>query len=311
VNGGGRGRTLSLAALGEEFFGVSRRTIERRIALRRVLGWLPRVRAAYEAGDLGMQASWLVSRILGRGPAEAGLERDWVKEAKEISVRRLQDEVHLIDLRRHDVLAYEGEDCRRPPTDVEWRASLRCVPGATRARVEVLAERARLSPNDNVFLRLRLPEELARTFVGVVGAACGQCAETGSPAARAFVERGSRVPGWVGLLAMLEDFAKTWDDPRGVSKKGHSRLYGRDRYRCMAPGCTSRSGLELHHIKFRSQGGSDDDSNMITLCWTHHRMGVHGGLMKLAGSAPLDVDCLLGHEDVGVWYRNDRRLTAA
>jgi 5-methylcytosine-specific restriction endonuclease McrA len=46
----------------------------------------------------------------------------------------------------------------------------------------------------------------------------------------------------------------------------------RDAWRCQS--CGSRSNLEVHHRKFRSQGGHDSEQNLITLCagcheWLH------------------------------------------
>lgn len=39
-------------------------------------------------------------------------------------------------------------------------------------------------------------------------------------------------------------------------------------------------GLERHHIKPREQGGSDHPSNLVWLCWNHHRL-VHAGLATI------------------------------
>ena len=65
-----------------------------------------------------------------------------------------------------------------------------------------------------------------------------------------FVSRCRGVPRWVGLLAALEDFADTWDDPIGFPKRKWDKTYARDGSRCMAPGCTSRRNLEDHHVIF-------------------------------------------------------------
>ena len=53
----------------------------------------------------------------------------------------------------------------------------------------------------------------------------------------------------------------------------------RDRWRCR--GCSAQVG-ELHHIKFRSQGGLDEASNLITLCPSCHRRahGTNGRQIK-------------------------------
>lgn len=57
-------------------------------------------------------------------------------------------------------------------------------------------------------------------------------------------------------------------------------VLARDNYTCQcdANGCTNR--LEVHHIKFRSKGGSDNPDNLITLCDKHHKM-LHDGKINL------------------------------
>lgn len=54
----------------------------------------------------------------------------------------------------------------------------------------------------------------------------------------------------------------------------------RDNHKCQAgkSGCTKR--LEVHHIKFKSQGGSDTPNNLITLCSKHHKQ-LHEGKLVL------------------------------
>ena len=45
----------------------------------------------------------------------------------------------------------------------------------------------------------------------------------------------------------------------------------RDGNRCQAPGCGRTRWVDIHHIKPRSQGGTHDPENLITLCGFHHR----------------------------------------
>jgi hypothetical protein len=63
-------------------------------------------------------------------------------------------------------------------------------------------------------------------------------------------------------------------------------IAGRDGYRCQVPGCSCRRNLQVHHIVFRSRGGSDNESNLITLCSSHHLPGVHEGRLIIEGMAP-------------------------
>ena len=45
----------------------------------------------------------------------------------------------------------------------------------------------------------------------------------------------------------------------------------RDGWRCQV--CGSMQNLQVHHLKFRSQSGSDEEQNLITLCAEcHERM---------------------------------------
>jgi 5-methylcytosine-specific restriction endonuclease McrA len=48
------------------------------------------------------------------------------------------------------------------------------------------------------------------------------------------------------------------------------RIRRRDGDRCRYCGITQ--GLHVHHIEYRSEGGSNDDSNLITLCNEHHAL---------------------------------------
>jgi len=51
------------------------------------------------------------------------------------------------------------------------------------------------------------------------------------------------------------------------------------------PGC-SRAAVHAHHIIPRSQGGTDDPENLVSLCAAHHLHGIHGGRMRVTGTAP-------------------------
>ncbi len=45
---------------------------------------------------------------------------------------------------------------------------------------------------------------------------------------------------------------------------------------CVADGCTSRYRLQPHHKIPWSQGGPTDADNLVTLCWFHHHVVIHG-----------------------------------
>ena len=94
------------------------------------------------------------------------------------------------------------------------------------------------------------------------------------------------------LDAMLEHVFEAWT--AGSSDGGEERVraahrvFARDGWRCTVPGCSSYRELHDHHIRFRSAGGSDAESNRTTLCAWHHLRGVHAGpaRLRLRGKAP-------------------------
>ena len=53
---------------------------------------------------------------------------------------------------------------------------------------------------------------------------------------------------------------------------------------CAVPGC-SLPAEHAHHMEFRSQGGSDEASNLVGLCAAHHLQGVHQGNLRVSGRA--------------------------
>ncbi len=60
-------------------------------------------------------------------------------------------------------------------------------------------------------------------------------------------------------------------------------VLARDNYQCQCgkKGCSER--LEVHHIQYRSLGGSDAPVNLIALCSKHHK-ALHDGKLKLSSS---------------------------
>jgi len=81
---------------------------------------------------------------------------------------------------------------------------------------------------------------------------------------------------------------KHWGYQKGVNygfENTRAMVLNRDGYICQCcKGKHKDSKLEVHHIIFRSHGGSDEESNLITLCHTCHK-DLHSGKInpKLTG----------------------------
>jgi len=67
-------------------------------------------------------------------------------------------------------------------------------------------------------------------------------------------------------------------NPHPIARTAYEELkrqvLHRDSWRCQI--CGSRTGLEVHHLTFRSHQGEDTEDNLITLCTFCHRQ-IHAG----------------------------------
>jgi len=80
------------------------------------------------------------------------------------------------------------------------------------------------------------------------------------------------------LLALEK--VKHWGYQKGLDygfENTRAMVLNRDGYKCQyCKGRHKDSKLEIHHIIFRIQGGSDEESNLVTLCHTCHE-DLHNG----------------------------------
>ena len=82
--------------------------------------------------------------------------------------------------------------------------------------------------------------------------------------------------------ALINEMVKRWGYQKGFDYEYSSRreaVLHRDNYTCQCCG-KKHVRLEVHHIVFRSMGGTDDERNLITLCEKCHK-AVHDGMLIL------------------------------
>jgi hypothetical protein len=66
--------------------------------------------------------------------------------------------------------------------------------------------------------------------------------------------------------------------PRSQTLPRAARRAARFRDRgCRFPGCGERTFLQVHHIHHQSRGGGHEITNVVELCWFHHRLVHEGG----------------------------------
>lgn len=300
---------------------MSRTTAWRRTAIVRRLRDLREVRAAYLEGRIGIEAANAIQRALGRC-ADIATQPAWIDRAQVATLKRLCDDENIASRER-----LLERRVPTPPSDEAWLGALHRAPGRGLAAViglgcRVLAAIESGSTNPDVFLRLRLPPDLARDLFAVIESRRRSLAEQAERVEALPVEIAARiapslriasalrrrhrgVPAWVGLLALLEDYVCTWD---ASPRRAGDAIYERAGYRCAAPGCTSRRNLEIHHVVYRSRGGTSSSDNLVCLCRMHHQQGEHSGRMRIRGVAPLNIVWRLGVPKLATWFRNEIRL---
>jgi len=118
--------------------------------------------------------------------------------------------------------------------------------------------------------QVRMPESVARLMEAALRRAAEVCGKELTPGE------------CLTLLAC--HFVQTWG-PLLWGRGPPSRVRRRDGGFCTVPGCSRPWGAD-HHLVFRSHGGGDDDGNLTGMCAPHHLRGIHGGRLRVSGTAP-------------------------
>jgi len=101
------------------------------------------------------------------------------------------------------------------------------------------------------------------------------------------------------LRRVAQHFIDVWEEALKEQSNPQRRVLARDKGLCQVPGC-SRAAAHVHHLRFRSAGGSDEGWNLVSLCPVHHLRGVHMGRIRVWGRAP----------DGLVWELGERAVAA-
>lgn len=151
----------------------------------------------------------------------------------------------------------------------DWIAKARRLPCIALAREAEAAADSQMCARDEV--ALRLPARVASLLDSALRAAQSVAARPLTPGE--------------ALEAIADHFIATWKPLLAERSTVQKRVLSRDRGHCQVPGC-SRAALQVHHVQFRSHGGGDEPSNLVSLCAAHHLHAVHVGWVRVSGKAP-------------------------
>jgi hypothetical protein len=116
------------------------------------------------------------------------------------------------------------------------------------ATVEALIERAQMCARGE--LDLRVPREVGALLNAAIRAAREAAA-------------GSWLSPGECLTRIVEHFVETWEEALAERSTRQKKVLARDAGSCQVPGC-SRAAVHAHHVIYRSRGGVDEESNMVT-----------------------------------------------
>jgi hypothetical protein len=255
----------SKEAYAEEVLGMSLSSLKSRQALTRRLGRFPELRHALEDGRIGAQAASLLARIVTQESVRA-----WVERAQHRTVKHLAEEVRFVEM----VARLSGGVPTDPPTEAQLAHMAEVERGVLSGQISHLAQPP--MADDPTAVR---PEKMGRVRVSFWMSA--DLAAEYRRVERAWRRAGRPEGDFVRFLAL--SFWRAWG--RAPDEQAYSDIYRRDRYRCASPTCERRD-VTPHHLKFRSQGGGEEEENLITLCSWCHLQGIHTwGSIKARGPA--------------------------
>ena len=251
---------------------------------------LPAVSRKVKSGELGYTKAREIVKV-----ADASTEEEWLRVAGRQSRRELEETVRRAKgTARRKVDPAQGElvastSLASPAAAVSTRIGFELSPTQL-ARYEVLA--ARIGHREN---KAELLLEMMESFLsadenaprGATGSRyqvhvheCPTCAKATVQTSRGEKELTLVEAETVQCDAEVHVFGKR--NKSNIPPRVRREVLARDRHRCRRKGCPHNRFLDIHHVVPRAKGGSNDPSNLVTLCsGCHHLWHKKGG--DLAG----------------------------
>lgn len=291
-----------------ERVGVSLRSLQQRMKLARRFDLgepMAPVKKALLDGDIGFESALLIVRATDRGRVE--FAEPWVERAKERTVVALREELDIAEM----YARVRGSiDHMKPPSAAqvaEYRKTRSAV--LSGEAFEKPAEPANDEPStfQPVGIRAQISGADSAPAPGNDDADIRDAPHPPKPGTGMRQVRLSMDPDQARWWRCLERHYRTasceHDLPESfleflvqstlqawlpwVYHPGNNAYFAvhvRDGFECQNPVCDS-SNVTCHHIVFRSSGGGEEPSNLISLCWTCHSTLLHGNKIRLEGDA--------------------------
>jgi hypothetical protein len=277
----------------ERVLGHAPRTAQERMRVARALADLPALMTALELGELPFSAIKELVRVATRST-----ERTWCDAARGKNLREIEQ---LVSGRRPGDL----------PTDLpDDEARLHALRfDEISASTYALFRQARQTIDRQNGSRVsddQLVQTIARAILDGAGASAATPVDHGRArnqihytvcqhCDRAWQDGGGeRIR--IDAAALAQARCDAVEIPRAIDGKPQRasqtippatrrEVFHRDQNRCQTPGCRSTSGLEIHHIVPRAEGGTHDPSNLTLRCGGCHTAR-HEGKLVITGTAP-------------------------
>jgi hypothetical protein len=299
--------------------GESARTVRRKVEKARALGSLPAVAAAAHAGNLSSEqldevvkladeesdAEW-AARAPNVTPADlARLAREQAKPTVEDGrARHAARSLRMWWEKDRGMLQIRGElpdvlGAKFEATIKKLTEQMRPAKGQPWERWDRRAADALMQMCDAVDAveRINTPMAAARPLFSVDVPAEGPATVAGIPLPDALVEQ-LRASASIEPLLLNEDGFPVTVGKRGssLSPKLLRSVLLRDGH-CRCGDCDLRYGLQVHHLRPRTWGGTDEISNLAAVAGVHHPMLIPNGPYALVGNPNLPDGLRMVHID--------------
>ena len=276
----------SLVQYVEQTMGYTTRVAMERLRVANAIEDLPVIASLLDQGALSLSAAEEITRV-----ATPETEATWVAACNELPVREIEKMVaehHKGDLPtdppdptlRRYTLAYKV----RPETFALMRQAKQLLERELDARLDddaLIANLCRRVIDAASAERTRAPYQISVMT-------CDRCKRGWQDGGGVTVEmtpaavaRAECDAERLGRVDATKPQRTTQDIPPAVRRL----VLARDHHRCAFPGCNAHTNLDIHHIRPRQHGGSNEPPNLITLCESHH-IAYHDGAVIIRGAYP-------------------------